>query len=102
MKHLVNKVVTKEVEFHEGKVEIRKLSVKEVFAVQKLVKEHSKSKAEDSQVNLLRGVLRISVLGAEEMTDVEFDSFPLSSLSTLVDDVMAFSGLGEASEEVGN
>lgn len=101
MKHLVNKPVTKKVPFLGDEVEVRKLSVKEVFAVQELVKKQSKSKAEDAQIALLRDVLRIAVVDAEKMTDEEFDSFPLGDLSTLVEEVMAYSGLSDQ-EAAGN
>jgi hypothetical protein len=101
MKHLVGKPVTKKIDFMDSELEIRKLSVKEVLAIQGLVKKQNKSKAEDSQLGLLRDILRIAVVGAEEMTDDDFDTFPLGDLSNITEEVMSYSGLNN-SEEAGN
>jgi hypothetical protein len=95
MKHLVGKVITKEVQFMDDKVEVRKLSVSEVMAIQDLVKKAASSKKDDSQLGVLRDVLRRAVIGAEEMTDQEFDSFPLAELNKLSEAVLGFSGMGD-------
>lgn len=87
--------MTKKVSFMGDEVEIRKLSVAEVFKVQDLVKASSKSKAEDSQVKLLRDVLRLSVVGAEALTDAEFDTFPIGELNTISEQILSYSGIGD-------
>lgn len=101
MKHLVGKLVTKKVPFCGDEVEIKKLSVSEVLKVQSLVTKTSKSKDEKDQISLLRDILRIAVVGAEDMTDADFDTFPLGELSEITESILAFSGLKDSST-VGN
>jgi hypothetical protein len=78
-------------------VEVRKMSVHEVMKVQDMVKKSSKSKAEDAQIGLLRDVIRLAVIGAEEISDEDFNTFPIGELSDLSNEILAFSGLGDAS-----
>lgn len=95
MKHLVGKVITKKVEFMGDKVEVRKMSVAEVMDVQKVVKESAKSKSDDSQISLLRDVIRIAVVGADELSDQDFNTFPIAELNELSNAILTFSGLGD-------
>ena len=95
MKHLVGKVITKKVPFMGDEVEIRKLSVNEVFKVQELVKKSTKSKDEKDQISLLRDVIRLAVVGAEELTDEDFNTFPIAELSDITENVLSFSGIGQ-------
>jgi len=97
MKHLVGKIITKKVPFMGDEVEVRKMSVSEVMQVQELVKKSSKSKAEDAQIGLLRDVIRLAVIGADEISDKDFNTFPIGELSDLSNDILSFSGLGDAS-----
>lgn len=96
MKHLVGKVITKKVPFMGDEVEVRKMSVSEVMKIQELVKMANKSKAEDAQLGLLRDVIRLAVIGADEITDEDFNTFPIGELSELSNEILSFSGLGEA------
>jgi hypothetical protein len=96
MKHLVGKVITKKVPFMGDEVEVRKMSVSEVMKIQELVKKANKSKSEDAQLGLLRDVIRLAVIGADEITDEDFNTFPIGELSDLSNEILAFSGLGEA------
>jgi len=100
MKHLVGKVITKKYPFMDDEVEVRKLSVSEVFKVQELVKKTNKKTDEASQLALLRDVIRLAVVGANELSDEDFDQFPLGELSNLSNNVLSFSGL--SGEEAGN
>lgn len=100
MKHLVGKVITKKVDFMGDQVEVKKLSVSEVMKIQEFVKKASKSSSEATQLDLLKNVIRIAVIGAEELTDADFDTFPIDALSTLSEEIMEYSGLG--SKEAGN
>jgi hypothetical protein len=79
----------------EDEVEIRKLSVNEVFQVQKLVTKSSKSKSEDAQLGLLRDVIRMSVVDAADLTDEDYNTFPIAELSLLTEAVLEFSGIGQ-------
>ena len=96
MKHLVGKVITKQVPFMGDEVEVRKLSVSEVMKVQELVKKANKSKGEDAQMGLLRDVIRLAVVGAEEISDEDFNTFPIGELSELSNEILSFSGLGDS------
>jgi len=100
MKHLVGKVIKKKVPFMGDEVEIRKLSVAEVMDVQKMVNKATKAKGDDAQLGLLRDVIRLATIGAEEITDADFNTFPIAELNDLSTAILGFSGLGD--EETGN
>jgi hypothetical protein len=95
MKHLVGKKITKKVEFMNDEIELRKLSVSEVLHIQNLVKKSNNSKDKYEELDLLRDVTRLAVVGAEELTNEEFDTFPLGELTTLSSEIMTFAGLGD-------
>jgi hypothetical protein len=98
MKHLVGKNILKTVDFMGESVEIKKLSVSEVLKVQDLVRKSEKSKANDAQIDLLKSVIKIAVVGADQLTDEDFNTFPLGELNVLSESIMAYSGLGAQSE----
>ena len=102
MKHLVGKVQSKKVPFMGDEVEIRKLSIAEVLEMQTLINKAGKNKKDSDQMDLLRGVLRLAVIGAEDMTDDEFSSFPPGDLNDLSEEIMEYCGLGEKGKESGN
>jgi len=47
-------------------------------------------------IKLLRSVVRMSVEGAEELTDEDFQTFPMDELAKLSSDIMVFSGVSQA------
>ena len=97
MKHLVGKVITKDVEFMEDSVKVRKLTVSEVFKVQELVTKSQKSKKDSAQIDLLKDVIRLAVVDADKLTDEDFNQFPIAELNKLSEEILKFSGLaGEA------
>ena len=98
MKHLVGKAQTKKVKFMGDTVEIKKLTVAQVMELQELIK--AAAKAED-QMQILRDVLRLSVVGAEEMTDEDFNTFSPVDLNELSEEVLAYCGLSDR-EKAGN
>ena len=98
MKHLVGKETTQKVPFMGDEVEVRKLTVKEVLEVQKEINRLNKSKDENAQISIIRELLRKTVKDAADMTDEEFNGFPLSELSDLVEKAVGFSGMGGGSE----
>jgi len=104
MKKFVNKQLTEVVPFMGEEVDVRQLSISSVLKIQELVKKAEKSKAESAQINLMKDVLRMAVVGAEEMTNEDFDTLPLGELTTLSTKVLAISGLGDSAEAaaVGN
>lgn len=94
MKHLVGKVLTQKVPFMGDEVEVRKLTVSEIFALQDIIVNAGKD--EEGQMKLLRDVIRMAVVDAEEITDEEFNGFPISELTTLSEQIMSVSGLGSS------
>ena len=100
MKHLVGKVITKDVEFMEDSVKVRKLTVSEVFKVQELVTKSQKSKKDSAQIDLLKDVIRLAVVDADKLTDEDFNQFPIAELNKLSEEILKFSGL--AGETEGN
>ena len=98
MKHLVGKKQTKKVQFMDDEVEIKKLSISEVMEIQKLMSKKGKS----DEMAILRELLKVAVVGAEEMTEEDFNSFPPGDLSTLSEEIMAYCGLGDKAKQAGN
>jgi len=100
MKHLIGKVQTKEVDFMEDKVTIRKLSIDSVMKLRDIIKN---AKEESEQMDVLRSVLRMAVVDAEDMTDEQFNTFPPQELNFLSEQILAYCGLSDgAGAEVGN
>lgn len=93
---LSTKQIKQEVDFMGEKVTIRKLSVSEVFDVQ----EASVRVQEDSNVKealaLTKTIIKLSAEGAAELTDEEFEGFPMGELTALSSKIMDFSGLTTA------
>lgn len=94
MKHLVGKLVTEKVPFMGDEVEVKKLTVGEVMGLQKVIEKAAKSKDEQAQLKLLCDVIKIAVVGAEELTDEDFNTFPIQELTGLSEQIMRLSGLG--------
>ena len=97
MKHLVNKVITVKVPFMDDEVEVKKLSVGQILELQKVINKANKSKSEDSQIKLLHEILKVAVVGADTITDEEFNSFPMGELSALSEKILEISGLASDS-----
>jgi len=94
MKHLINKELTEKVPFMGDEVEVRKLTVGKIMELQKVIKASEKSKSDKAQLKLLCDIIKVAVIGAEDLTEADFDSFPLSELTELSSHVMRVSGLG--------
>lgn len=103
MKHLVGKELTKKVPFMGEEVEVRQLTINSVLKVQGMVEKAAKAKDQNkAQMDLMKSVLRLAVVGADEISDLEFDSFPITELTQLSEQILAVSGLGDGAAEVGN
>jgi hypothetical protein len=94
MKHLINKELTEKVPFMGDEGEVRKLTVGTIMDLQKIIQKAEKSKDDKAQLKLLCDIIKVAVVGAEELTDEDFESFPLSELTELSNHVMRVSGLG--------
>ena len=87
MKHLVSKAGrTVEVDFLGDKVEVRVLSTRQLKDFQSLAKKYSEGENPDdeTQLQLQNDFIRIAVVGAEEMTDDELESFAPSDIEELM------------------
>jgi hypothetical protein len=102
MKHLVGKTQKAvKVPFMEGEtVEVKKLTVAQVKTFQAKLNESKDKEDEDSGLKIQREVIRMAVVGAEELTDDELDAFPLDDLSKLVQKILELAGV--KSQEEGN
>jgi len=94
MKKFIGKKLTKQVEFMDDTVEIRVLTVGDIRAIEAKSKEQTE---ESDQLEILRFVLRLSVVDAEDMTDEDFDGFPVTELTKLSESIM-----GMAQGDAGN
>ncbi len=93
IKNLIGRKMTKNVKFMGEDVKISKLSVSEVIEIQERAKVLEKDEAEG--FNILKTVVRASVDGAKELSDQDFNNFPLDELSKLSNAIMEFSGIGQ-------
>jgi len=101
MKHLVGKAITEKVPFMGDEVEVKKLTVGEILSLQKVIAKVGNSEDAAKQIGLLREIIKVAVLGADELSDEDFDTFPIEELNKLSTRVMALSGLS-GDEEAGN
>jgi len=105
MKHLVGKEVTKEVDFMEEKVSIRKLTFGQIIELQKQIKAvqtkpKSKKNEEVDSMELLRIVIGAGVIGAQELSVEDYQSFPPDELNNLATEVLNYIGLSTDAVEV--
>ncbi len=91
IKGLVGRKMTKSVKFCGEDVKISKLSVAEVLEIQESAKNTESS--EETGFNLLKKVIKMSVEGANELSDQDFEQFPMDELSKLSSEIMKFSGI---------
>ena len=94
MKHLVGKLITKKVPFMGDEVEVKKLTVGEILELQKVIAKVGESDDAEKQIGLLRDIIKVAVIGADELTDADFQTFPIEELNKLSNSVMSLSGLG--------
>ncbi len=94
IKGLVGQKMTKTVKFMSGDVKISKLSVSEVMEIQEKAKNIDKD--DTAGLDLLKTVIRCAVEGGTDLDDDDFNNFPMDELSKLSNEVMKFSGLGQA------
>ena len=90
MKEFVNKPMTRKVPFMDGEVEVKLLTVGDAKAIEVASKKINRKKeaTTDDQMELLRLVIRLAVVGAEDISDEEFESFPITELSKLSETIM--------------
>jgi hypothetical protein len=90
MKHLLNKGNrTAKVSFLGETVEVNKLTVAQVESFQAKLKA---AKEEDG-LSIQREIIRLGVVGADELSDAELDSFPLDDIAKLATEVLRLAGV---------
>lgn len=92
IKNLVGQRPSKKVKFLEKEVTIWKLTVDQVEAIQAVASEAGEG---GSGIEVLRTIVEAGVEGGDELTMAEFRGFPLDELSTLCNNIMTYSGMGE-------
>ena len=97
LRGLIGKRVNKTISFMGSELEINKLTVGQVTRIQGMAKEAEKD--ESKSLDILKEVIRTAVVGAADFTDEEFSEFPIGELTTLSNEIMSFSGLGNVQPE---
>ncbi len=92
IKDLVGKRMSKTVKFMGEDVKISKLSVAEVLAIQEAAKDIETNESKGFEV--LKTVITSAVEGGKDLSDTDFDNFPMDELSKLSNEIMRFSGIG--------
>jgi hypothetical protein len=95
MKHLVGKAQKAvKVTFMETEtVEVKKLTVAQVKEFQKKLEEIKGQDSTESGLDIQRSVIRMGVVGAEDLTDEDLDSFPLDEVVNLAQKVLELAGV---------
>jgi hypothetical protein len=98
MKHIKIVDITKKVSFLEQEVEIKQLTVKGIKDLQ--ISLDSTKGAEDlGGLKTLAVIFKATVKGAEDMTDEDFEKFPIQALTSLSNDILLFNGLGATDDK---
>ena len=92
IKGLVGKKMTKTVKFMGEDVKISKLSVLEVREIQDSAKAVETD--DNAGFDVLKTVIKTAVEDAENLSDQDFEGFPMDELSKLSTEIMKFSGIG--------
>lgn len=82
---------TVKVKFLGSNIDVKKLSVADVEKFQSRLKEVKDEESEG--LGLQRDIIRMGVVGAEDMTDDELNQFPLDDLSRLAEEVLRAAGV---------
>ena len=94
MKNLVGKKMTQSADFLGDKVTINKLPLGKVFDIQAQAKAAGTD--EKAQMGVMLTTFQSSVEGAETLTLEDMFGWPLDELQKLSEQIMEFSGLGNA------
>ena len=94
MKNLVGKKLNKTTKFVGEEITITKLPLARVFDIQEKAKAAGAD--EKAQMEIMLFTFQSAVTGAGELTLEDMYSFPLDDLQKLSEDILEFSGLGNA------
>ena len=97
LKSFVGRKADKEIKFMGDTLKISKLSVHQVMEIQNMAKAAGDD--ENANFDLLKQVIKYAADGGENLSDEDFDSFPIDDLSKLSNDIMKHSGM---TQQAGN
>jgi hypothetical protein len=96
---LVGRKRSKNIKFLDEDVVITKLTVAQVKQIQTAAQALEKDEGNDeSGLEVLRTVIRASVVGAEGLQDEDFEGWPIDDLRNLSREIMKFSGIAAEDE----
>ena len=93
---LINKRITRSIKFMNEDIKISKLTVSEITEIREQANRAKNSTDDSDNLSILKNIVKKSVEGAEDLTDEDFDNFPMDDLSKLSNEIMKFSGLDTA------
>jgi hypothetical protein len=97
MKHLVGKTQKAvKVPFAGETVEVKKLTVAQVKEFQTQLESTKKEESADAGLNIQRTIIKMAVVGAEDLTNEELDSFPLDDIVKLAQKILELAGVRSA------
>lgn len=100
IKGLVGRKVSQRVKFLDTEVSISKLNVSAVLEIQARSKAmQANTEDENAGMDVLRAVVRAGVEGGADLTDADFNTFPLDELTRLSNEILKFSGVGTAADK---
>jgi hypothetical protein len=88
----VGKRISKNVKFMGEDIQISKLSISEVEDVQAKAKAVDEKDSKSAFI-VIKEIVRKSVEGASDLSDEDFQSFPLDDLAKLSNEIMEYSGM---------
>ncbi|RLA26254.1 MAG: hypothetical protein DRQ62_00025 [Gammaproteobacteria bacterium] len=93
IKALVGRKMSRKTKFMGTELVIEKLTVSEVLDIQAKAKDAGED--ESAGLELLKSVIRSSAEGGIDLSDEDFDTFPIDELTKLSGEIMKFSGMSE-------
>ena len=99
IKGLVGRKMTKTIKFMGEDILISKLNVSNVMEIQEKAKKLEEN--DNEGFDLLKSIIRSAVDGAGDLSDEDFEGFPLDELSRLSNEIMKFSGINAGEKTQG-
>ena len=97
MRQFVGKNQKHKLKFMDGEVEAKALTVGQVKEVQRIAKNIVEGDGND--LDAVMYVIRVSVDGASDLTNEEFESFSIEEIKNLSEEILAVSGLRDKEKE---
>ena len=98
MKHIKIVDITKKVPFLGQEVEVKQLTVKGIKDLQANL-DANKDAKDLGGLATLAIIFKATVIGAEDMTDADFENFPIQALTDLSNEILIFNGLGASDDK---